>query len=468
MSMKDWGRIALDIEKHYASFDAFVILHGTDTMSYTASALSFMLENLGKTVVLTGAQVPLSELQSDGRDNLLGALLIAGNYTIPEVTLYFHTKLYRGNRSTKVNSASFEAFHSPNLPPLATTGVDIHVEWEAICRPNKTEKFKVHSSMSHNVGILRLFPGITRSTLSSFLQKPIEGVVLQTFGAGNFPEVPSYVLEELKRACNEGIIIVNCTQCSVGHVTELYPAGKVLRKVGIVPGADMTTEAALTKLSYVLGKEEFDIVKRKEVLTTNLSGELTVLDSGYCLKDSKLLQALASTLNLRSSKELQHLRHSLMPPLLCAVAASGDLETLKELHSQGGDLNQRDYAWNTPLHTACTEGNLEIVRFLLEHGASVHARDKFGHTPLHHALVHRHNDVIKLLVQTGAHVQWNGYEVAGQICQAAASDDVDTLLSWQLAGVTFSDKEWLGQTPLKAAMANNAQRAIQFLTNCSP
>eukprot|EP00731_Ephydatia_muelleri_P027331 Em0019g204a len=238
-------------------------------------------------------------------------------------------------------------------------------------------------------------------------------------------------------------------------------------KLVVVPGADMTTEAALAKLSYVLGKNELDIAKRKDILTSNLCGELTVLDSGYCLRDSKLLQTLASTLNLRSHKELQHLRHSLMPPLLCAAAASGDLDTLKELYSQGGDLNQRDYGWNTPLHSACTEGNLQVVQFLLEHGASVHARDKFGHTPLHHALVHRHNDVIKLLVQTGARVQWNGYEVAGEICQAAASDDVDTLLSWQLAGVTFADKEWLGQTPMKAAVANNAQKAIQFLTNTS-
>jgi len=227
MSMDDWAQIAKDIAAYYQKFNAFVILHGTDTMCYTASALSFMFEDLGKSVILTGAQIPLSELRNDGRDNLLGALVLAGQYVIPEVTIYFHNKLFRGNRTTKMNSASFEAFQSPNLPPLASVGIDINVEWDSVHRPVKTERFSVHTKMNQNVGILRIFPGITAATVRSFLQPPMQGVVLQTFGAGNVPDIRSYLLEELQAACERDIIIVNCTQCSSGHVTQHYAGGRV-------------------------------------------------------------------------------------------------------------------------------------------------------------------------------------------------------------------------------------------------
>ncbi|KAF7252124.1 60 kDa lysophospholipase [Varanus komodoensis] len=165
MTTDDWAKIAKDLETYYEKYDGFVILHGTDTMAYTAAALSFMCENVGKTIVLTGSQVPIYELRNDGRSNLLGALLIAGQFVIPEVCLYFHHKLYRGNRVTKVDTGSFDAFSSPNLPPLANAEVDMKIDWGIVWRANTTKKFEVQTEMNRNVGLLRIFPGITASTV---------------------------------------------------------------------------------------------------------------------------------------------------------------------------------------------------------------------------------------------------------------------------------------------------------------
>ncbi|GFY59683.1 l-asparaginase [Trichonephila inaurata madagascariensis] len=161
MTMDDWIRIAMDIKESYEEFNGFIVLHGTDTMAYTASALSFMLENLGKTVIITGSQIPLYEARSDGRDNLMNSLIIAGNYCIPEVTILFNNKLFRGNRTSKISTSSLDAFSSPNLPPLVKMGIGIHIEWRNVFRPSSIEKFNVHSSLNHNVGLLRLFPSIT-------------------------------------------------------------------------------------------------------------------------------------------------------------------------------------------------------------------------------------------------------------------------------------------------------------------
>lgn len=403
LSMEDWATIAVDISTHYHHFNGFVILHGTDTMSYTASALSFMCENLGKTIILTGSQIPLSELRNDARDNILGSLILAGQYVIPEVCIFFHNKLYRGNRATKLNSASLEAFSSPNLPPLAVMGVDISVEWDAIHRPMETKKFAVFSGMDRNVGILRIFPGITQETVRSFLQPPMKGVILQTYGAGNIPDKP-YLFDELKAACDRGVIVVNCTQCSSGVVTDMYSGGIKLRQVGVVSGRDMTTEASLAKLSFLLAKG-YGKEMIRDMMQQNLHGELTTLNSDqhqFLLGDSELLSAIVRALNISSNKEVKMLRQTFFPPLMCAAASTGDIESLQVLHCQGGDYNFPDYDGRTPLHLACCEGHLKTVHYLLEHGASVHASDRYNHTPLHNACRFKHKEVVQLLLETGA------------------------------------------------------------------
>ncbi|MBM4357205.1 MAG: asparaginase [Deltaproteobacteria bacterium] len=274
MGMGDWARIAEDVGRSYEAYDAFVVLHGTDTMAYTASALSFMLEDLAKTVILTGSQIPLSTARTDALDNLLGALTIAGQFEIPEVCLYFAHKLLRGNRAQKQDASGFDAFWSGNFPPLVEVGVDIDAKWERIRRPGE-RPLRVQTSMNPNVAALRLFPGITAETLSNFLRPPLEGVVLETYGSGNAPDRRRDLLDALAEATARGVVIVNCTQCHKGTVSSTYAAGKALAEVGVVPGADLTPEAALTKLSYLLARGLAPDAVRG-LMQDDLRGEMTV------------------------------------------------------------------------------------------------------------------------------------------------------------------------------------------------
>ena len=272
VGFQDWKRLSRDIQLNYANFDAFIVLHGTDTMAYTASALSMLLENLGKSVIVTGAQVPLSELRNDAIENVLGALTIAGNYIIPEVTLYFASKLYRGNRTSKVSNDALPAFDSPNMPPLADVGIDIDVNWQLVQRPREIRAFRAHTQMCEDVAIIRLFPGLPPSLVRTMMAAPIQGVVLETFGAGN---APSTLLEVFREAAQRGVVIVNITQCLQGTVSSIYAAGKKLEDAGVTSGLDMTPECALIKLAYLLGKPELSRNDIRSLMRTSLRGEVT-------------------------------------------------------------------------------------------------------------------------------------------------------------------------------------------------
>lgn len=276
MTPHDWLKIANDIAAHYKEFDGFVVLHGTDTMAYTASALPFMLQGLRKPVVLTGAQIPLSKIRNDARENLITALLIAANYKIPEVCLCFGDKLLRGNRAVKVDADSFDAFESPNFPALGTVGIEIHINWDLVLPPPKTPRHLTVNALDEaRVAGLRLFPGISIDIIKNFLQPPIRGLILQTYGMGNAPENLK-LISALKAANDRGVVIVNCTQCLKGTVNmEDYATGAALAKAGVISGFDMTLEAALAKLSFLLN-QKLSVTKIKKMMQTDLRGELTL------------------------------------------------------------------------------------------------------------------------------------------------------------------------------------------------
>uniref|UniRef100_A0A8C6SV31 asparaginase n=1 Tax=Neogobius melanostomus TaxID=47308 RepID=A0A8C6SV31_9GOBI len=443
MTTDDWGRFGKDIEKNYESYDGFVILHGTDTMAYTASALSFMCEHLGKPIILTGSQVPIYEIRNDGRDNLLGALLIAGQFVIPEVGLYFHHTLYRGNRVTKVDTASFNAFSSPNLAPLATAEVDILINWDTVWRANTTAKFRVSTELNRNVGLLRLFPGITAATVRAFLQAPMQGVVLETYGSGNAPDNRKDLLEELKKATDSGVIIINCTQCLRGTVSTSYATGKVLIDAGLIAGGDMTPEAALSKLSYVLAKKDLDLEAKKKMMSQNLRGEMRSDFAGakLCLSDSRFIQIIAKSLSI-SCKEV-----SALQPFLIKI---GDVEALEALKEMGSNLSLGDYDGRTPLHVACCEGNLKAVQYLLSQGATVYAKDRYGATPLANAVHFRHKEVVRLLRKTGAHFSRDELDEAGtELCSLSTSGDLESLEIWSLAGADLTKPGYDGQNAIQ-------------------
>jgi L-asparaginase len=275
-----WDQMAAIIEENYAVFDGFVVLHGSDTMSYSASALGFMLENLTKPVVFTGSQLPIGDLRTDAKENLITAIQIASlkaknKPVIQEVCLYFEYKLYRGNRTTKINAEHFNAFSSPNYPALAESGVHLKVENSLFFKSKSSKKLVVHKNLDTNVFVLKLFPGINAAVMNAIIQIPnLKGIVLETYGAGNAP-TEIWFLDSLREAINKGIHIVNVTQCSGGSVNMgQYETSTSLKEIGIISGKDITTEAAITKLMYLLA-ENVSQNTFKTIFETSLRGELT-------------------------------------------------------------------------------------------------------------------------------------------------------------------------------------------------
>ena len=279
MNPEYWIEIAKVIEKNYTDYDGFVVLHGTDTMSYTASALSFMLEGLEKPVVLTGSQLPIGVLRSDGKDNLINAIEIAGyqengKALVPEVCICFENNLYRGNRTTKLNAENFNAFYSGNHPPLAEVGIHVKYNRHAILQQSESRGLLVHKKLDDRVAILKIYPGISQNTVESILDiDGLQGLILETYGSGNAPSFP-WLTDALKRAIDNGLIVLNITQCKAGKVEMgKYEASMKLLEAGVISGEDMTTESAVTKMMILLGSIT-PKSKVIELLQTSLCGEM--------------------------------------------------------------------------------------------------------------------------------------------------------------------------------------------------
>jgi L-asparaginase len=275
-----WVQIAEIIEHNYETFDGFVVLHGSDTMSYSASALSFMLENLGKPVIFTGSQLPIGDLRTDAKENLITSIQMASlrknqKPLIKEVGLYFEYKLYRGNRTTKINAEHFEAFESLNYPHLAESGVHLKVNTEYLLKPKARKKLKVHKNLDTNIVLVKLFPGISKSVLETVLNtNHIKGVILETYGTGN-TTTEKWFIDVLDHTIKRGVQIINVTQCSGGSVIMgQYETSTQLKSIGVISGKDITTEAAIAKLMYMLGENISDKTF-KTIFETSLRGEIS-------------------------------------------------------------------------------------------------------------------------------------------------------------------------------------------------
>nr|XP_045361709.1 60 kDa lysophospholipase isoform X6 [Camelus bactrianus] len=403
MTIAEWVQIAQTIERHYAQYDGFVVIHGTDTMAFAASVLSFVLENLQKTIIFTGAQVPIHALWNDGRENLLGALLLAGQYVIPEVCLFFQNQLFRGNRVTKVDTRRFAAFCSPNLPPLAIVGADVTINRELVRRAGGKGRLMVHSSVERDVGLLRLYPGI--------------------------------------------------------------PAPLAMAGAGTVSGFDMTSEAALAKLSYVLGLPGLGLSRRKELLVRDLRGEMTppaVDELWSSVQGNALSHGVAQLLSL--SQEADAVRDALAPSLACAAAHAGDLEALQVLAELGGDLSLEDFSGRTPLHAAARGGQAGMVTVLLQSGVDVNARDQDGLSPLLLAVRGRHQDVIGLLRAAGACLSTQDLEDSGtELCRLASRADLEGLRAWWGAGADLRQPGYDGRSAQLIAEAVGNLDVVTFL-----
>ncbi|KAK4127529.1 asparaginase-domain-containing protein [Parathielavia appendiculata] len=461
ISSMGWTEIAMTIKENYHVFDGFVVLHGTDSLAYTASALSFMMSDLGKPVILTGSQASIFALQSDAVDNLLGSLIIAGTFVIPEVCLFFHHTLFRGNRTTKVSASAFEAFDSPNCEPLAkVTSLGVEVNWSLVRRPTRIAEFAVTKYLdTAHVACLRIFPGIKPEMVDSVLRVPnLRGLILETFGMGNAPGgVDGSLTKVIREAVERGIVVVNVSQCTNGFVSPLYAPGTALGRAGVVFGHDLTTEAALTKLSYLLALPGLRYAEVTAKMAHSLRGEMTEMTTpSFSHPAGSIDSAVGRLTSAGTPPQLTHTTYHHAETAFTALGyaiRNGELRTVREI-LEGDEfshqlLKRADYAGNTAVHLAAVGPEPLILRDLLMRGASVHARNRANNTPLYLAEKMGNAESVRLLKEAGAHL-WLDNDLKGEgsrVPSRGVSRAVSPVRSTSASG------SGLGSSPTTAATA---------------
>jgi L-asparaginase type I len=404
MQTQHWIRIAQSIFSNYNKYVGFVILHGTDTMAYTASALSFMLVNLSKPVILTGSQIPISESRSDATENLIGAITLAGSYSIPEVGVYFNNRLFRGNRVKKIDSSGLGAFDSGDYPILAEAKVRFEIFWKNIRRVN-ANKLILREITTQPIMSLKLFPSIDINIITSILQNPLEGLIIETYGAGNFPSNRIDILDEFQKAIHKGVIIVNCTQCHKGGITKDYAASKSLHNIGVVPGSDMTIETAICKMMYLLSQNDVSKDEIRKLMAVNLRGEISSPPREVSQRGEELLLYLVKQIQQDLSKiQDEKTIEQIKIILICQSIIENRQEDFFDLVNQQIDLNQCNHHGEYPVLLSVIYNRPTLLHYLLQNNCNPNIKDDYGNTPLRLALQNQFSQCIQLLRQNGANV----------------------------------------------------------------
>jgi len=457
-------QIAETIEKNYEAYDAFIILHNTDTMAYTASSLSFMLENLSKTVILTGSYVPLSASRNDAFENLLGALTIAGHFTIPEVSIYFCNKLLRGNRAIKVDSFGLEGFDVPNSKPLAVFGTGLKIEWDIVSKL-KREKFTVQKQLNQKVGILKLYPSIPLKLVKNILEADIEACVIESFGAGDLPFKKLPIMEQLKKATDQGKILVVITQCSKGAVYAHHTSTEQYTNLGLTPGLDMTGECATAKLAYLLGKG-YSKDQVKEMIQKDLRGEVSEeKPMEFEGKKGLLLQDLAGSLREGASNSV--VKNGLFPTLTSYAAHFGFVNVLDQLRDYGTSLESGDYEGRTPLHIAAGCGKINVVEHLIAQKVNLNTIDKLERSALFEAILNKEFKTAQVLIDAGARVMAKKKDICNLLFKLIAKGDLESLKLLYNGGLNNLE-QYVNidkRTIAHIACAENQVEIIDFLRN---
>jgi len=460
--VQSWVKIAEIIERNYNDYDAFVILHDTDTMAYTASALSFMLENLSKTVIITGSQVPLSEMRNDAFENLLGALTIAGHFTIPEVAIYFYNKLFRGNRTTKIDSFERESFDSPNMKPLVVFGVGPKIEWEQIIKV-KNESFSVEKNLSEKVGVLKFYPSIPLNLVKNVLESDIQACVIEAYAVGELPLRRKGVSELLKKATEQGKILVIVTQCLKGSVNAPDGIGKLYEDLGLIPGLDMTVECAVAKLTYLLGKN-LSLEEIKQLMRQSLRGEITEqVAINFEIKEHSILETMACSFHKGIEQEV--LKDGLLPTLSSYAAHFGYVHILEYLKSFGTKFESGDYEGRTPLHVAAKCGQIDVIKHVTEQKMDLDITDKRGRSAMFEAILSNQYTVADFLQKNQARVFASTEDLRRLLFKLAAKSDLEGIKLLFYGGVVnLKDyKNIDGRTIAHIACVENKEKIVEFL-----